>query len=39
MLIARSDDQEATRREVAKAFERLMQRQGSAGEKSGSEPQ
>ncbi len=39
MLIARSDDQEATRREVAKAVERLMQRQGSADEKSGTEPQ
>ena len=39
MLIARSDDQEATRREFTKAFERLMQRQGSADEKSGTEPQ
>ena len=39
MLIARSDDQEATRREVAKAVERLMRRQGSADEKSGTEPQ
>jgi AcrR family transcriptional regulator len=39
MLIARSDDQEATRRQVAKAVERLMQRQGSADEKSGAEPQ
>ncbi len=39
MLIARSDDQEATRREVAKAVERLMQRQGSADEKRGTGPQ
>ena len=39
MLIARSDDQEATRRQFTMAFERLMQRQGSADEKSGTEPQ
>ena len=39
MLIARSDDQEATRRELAKTVELLMRRQRSADEKSGTEPQ
>ena len=39
MLIARSDDQEATRRELVKAVELLMRRQRIGDEKSGSEPQ
>ena len=39
MLTALSDDQEATKREVAKAVERLLPRQGRADEKGGTEPQ